>query len=415
MSFFAKNTNPSDAEYAHLKKKRIIRITLFFLVLIFLGGAVFLWKTGMTLDKVSLGNANIFKSLIKTLPGVEKTLAGEKEGRVNILLLGMRGEGVEGGGLLADTIMVLSIHPKNTTPGENGEPSTDVSKASLISIPRDLYVKVPNRDERRKINAVYALGEERSHGGGGIEDMRAVVSEVTGLEIPYGVTINFQGFKDLVNAIGGVTIHLDQPFEEGIQFRGLEKRCDGTRFTVFSGNYEEKRIRRKNGTYYANPKRYPLCFEKMTAEATAALECGGNFKLPAGDVLLDGDKALCYARARYTSSDFDRARRQQEVIKLIKDKALSLGTLTDFSKVSAMLESLGNNVSTNLEAWEMKRMLDLYQKAGDAGNINQKVLENSEEGLLYTPPQTKETGYILLPIGDNYDRIRDLFKNSLNY
>jgi anionic cell wall polymer biosynthesis LytR-Cps2A-Psr (LCP) family protein len=414
MGFFSKNTD-SLGDGEHPKRRRFIRIALFFLTLILLGGGVFLWKTGMTLDKVSLGNASIFKSLVKTLPGVEKTLKGESEGRVNILLLGMRGEGVEGGGLLADTIMVLSIHPKNTAAGANGEPSTDVSKASLISIPRDLYVKVPNRDEHRKINAVYALGEERSHGGGGIEDMRTIVSEITGLDIPYGVTINFQGFKDLVNAIGGVTIHLNAPFEEGVQFRGLEKRCDGLRFTVFSGNYEEKRIRRKNGTYYANPKRYPLCFEKMTSEATAALECGGDFKLPAGDVLLNGDKALCYARARYTSSDFDRARRQQEVIKLIKDKALSLGTLTDFSKVSAMLDSLGNNVSTNLEAWEMKQLLDLYQKAGDAGSINQKVLENSEEGLLYNPPQTKETGYILLPIGDNYDRMRELFKNSLNY
>ena len=59
-------------------------------------------------------------------------------------------------------------------------------------------------------------------------------------------------------------------------------------------------------------------------------------------------------------------------------------------------------------------LFDLYQKAGDTGNINQKVLENSEEGLLYNPPQTKESGYILLPIGDNYDRIRELFKNSLN-
>jgi anionic cell wall polymer biosynthesis LytR-Cps2A-Psr (LCP) family protein len=290
-----------------------------------------------------------------------------------------------------------------------------MSKASLISIPRDLYVKVPGRDEQRKINAVYALGEERSHGGGGIEDMRTIVGEVTGLSIPYGVTINFQGFKDLVNAIGGITITLELPFEEGMQFRGLEKRCDGITYTVPSGSYEEKRIQRKNGTYYANPKRYPLCFEKMTTAAIAELECGGNFKLPAGENLLDGEKALCYARARYTSSDFDRARRQQEVIKLIKAKALSLGTLTDFSKVTAMLDSLGNNVSTNLEAWEMKRMLELYQKAGDAGNINQKVLENSEEGLLYNPPQTKETGYILLPIGDNYDRIKELFRNSLNY
>jgi LCP family protein required for cell wall assembly len=407
MSFFSKHTTSSTGDTTHPKRKRLIRITLFFFALVLLGGAVFLWKTGATLDKMSLGNANIFKSIIKTLPGAENVLKGEAEGRVNILLLGMRGEGVDGGGLLADTIMVLSIHPKN------GE--ADQTRASLVSIPRDLYVTVPNRDEQRKINAVYALGEERSKNGGGIEDMRTAVSQVTGLDIPYGVTINFQGFKDLVNAIGGITVHLEQPFEEGLQFRGLEKRCDGLKYTVFSGNYEEKRIRRKNGTYYANPKRYPLCFEKMTNETIAELECGGNFKLPAGDVLLDGDKALCYARARYTSSDFDRARRQQEVIKLIKDKALSLGTLTDFSKVRAMLDSLGNNTSTNLEAWEMKRMLELYQRAGDAGNINQKVLENSEEGLLYTPPQTKETGYILLPIGDNYDRIHELFRNSLTY
>lgn len=407
MNFFHKKTDASVVgEVAPLKKRTFLRVVIFFVALILISGVVFAWKTGMTLDKVSQGKGNIFKSLIKTLPGVEKTLKDESEGRVNILLLGMRGEGVEGGGLLADTIMVLSIHPKN---GEG-----DISKASLISLPRDMYVKVPGRDEHRKINAVFALGEERTRGGG-MEDMRTIVSEVTGMEIPYAVTINFQGFKDLVNAIGGVTVHLDQPFEEGLQFRGLEKRCDAVRFTVFSGNYEEKRIQRKNGTYYANLKRYPLCFEKMTPQAIAELECGGNFKLPAGENVLDGDKALCYARARYASSDFDRARRQQEVIKLIKSKALSLGTLTDFSKVSAMLDSLGNNASTNLEVWEMKRLLDLYQKAGDAGNINQKVLENSEEGLLYNPPQTKEIGYILLPIGDNYDRIHDLFKNSLNY
>lgn len=404
---FQKTTDDVIGVGKEVKKKRIIRVILFFVALLVIAGGAFAWKTGLTLDRISGGNANIFKSIVKTLPGVEKTLEGETEGRINILLLGMRGEGVEGGGLLADTIMVLSIHPKNG--------DADVSKASLISIPRDTYVKVPGREEHRKINAVYALGEERSHGGGGMEDMRTIVSEVTGLEIPYSVTINFQGFRDLVNAIGGITVHLDQPFEEGMQFRGLEKRCDGLKYTVFSGSYEEKRIQRKNGTYYANPKRYPLCFEKMTSEAIAELECGGNFKIPAGDNLLDGDKALCYARARYTSSDFDRARRQQEVIKLIKEKALSLGTLTDFSKVNAMLDSLGNNVSTNLEAWEMKRFLDLYQKAGDAGNINQKVLENSEEGLLYNPPQTKETGYILLPIGDNYDRIHELFRNSLNY
>ena len=176
MGLFTKNTVSFPESGTHIKRKRIIRIALFFGVLVLLGGGVFLWKTGVTLDKVSLGNANIFKSLVKTLPGVEKTLKGEAEGRVNILLLGMRGEGVEGGGLLADTIMVLSIHPKN------GE--ADQTKASLVSIPRDLYVKVPGRDEQRKINSVYALGEERDRNGGGIEDMRTIVSDITGLDIP---------------------------------------------------------------------------------------------------------------------------------------------------------------------------------------------------------------------------------------
>jgi len=389
------------------KKKPFWRIVLFFVILVAIAAAVFAVKTGLTLDKVTQGNGSIFKSLVKTLPGLEKTLKGETEGRVNILLLGMRGEGVAGGGLLADTIMVLSIHPKAN--------DTDVSKASLVSLPRDIYVTRPGKSEQRKINAIYALGEERSHGGGGIEDMRTVVSEVTGLDIPYGVTINFQGFKDLVDALGGIEITLEKPFEEGIQFRGLEKRCDGLTYTVSSGNYEEKRVQRANGSYYANPKRYPLCFEKITTQALAELECGGNFKLPAGINNLNGNKTLCYARARYTSSDFDRARRQQEVIKIIKEKALSLGTLTDFSKVSAILESLGKNTSTNLEVWEIKRLLDLYKKAGDAGSINQKVLENSEEGLLYAPTQTKESGYILLPLGNNYDRIHELFRKSLDY
>ncbi|MEK9151095.1 MAG: LCP family protein [Patescibacteria group bacterium] len=409
MLFFKKTDNGQFSQAATVPKKhRAWRIAGFFLALLLIAGTVFAWKTGVTLNKISGGNANIFKSLVKSLPGVEKKLDGEDEGRINILLLGMRGEGVVGGGSLADTIIVLSLHPK--------QDDQDMTRASLISIPRDFYVKVPRQDWQSKINAVYAEGEKRELHKGGMEDMRAIVGEITGLDIPYAITINFQGFKDLVNAIGGVTVNLNQPFEEGLQFRGLKKRCDGIKYTVFSGEYEEKRIQRKNGTYYANPKRYPLCFEKMTQEAIAELECSGNFKLPAGENLLDGDKALCYARARETSSDFARAERQQEIIKLIKEKALSLGTLTDFSKVSAMMDSLGNNVSTNMEAWEMKRLFDLYQKAGDTGNINQKVLDTSENGLLYFPERDRYpgAGSIILPVGDNYDRIHELFRNSLN-
>lgn len=402
------NKSETSFENNPPKKRVWLHITLFLVAIIIIVGGALAWKTGFILNKISQGNANIFKSLVKSLPGADKSLEGESDGRVNILLLGMRGEGVGGGGLLSDTIMVLSIHPK--------QDEEDTARASLISIPRDLYVKVPGQDWQAKINAVYAEGEKRAPHKGGIDDMHAAVGEISGINIPYAITINFQGFKDLVNAIGGVTLHLDQPFEEGLQFRGLKARCDGIKYTEFTGEYEEKRIQRKNGTYYANPKRYPLCREKMTSQDIAELECGGDFKLPSGDIILDGDKALCYVRSRETSSDFARAGRQQEVIKLIKEKALGIGTLSDFSKINAILDSLGNNVSTNMEAWEMKRLFDLYQKAGDVGNINQKVLDTSENGLLYFPERDKYpgAGSIILPVGDNYDRIRELFINSLN-
>lgn len=370
-------------------------IVLAILVCLALIGGAVAWKTGVLLDKVSGGNASLFKSLVKNLPGVEKKLQGEEGGRVNIVLLGMRGEGVVGGGLLADTIMVLSIRPK-----QNDQETT---RASLISIPRDLYVKVPQRDEHRKINAIYALGEERKPGSGGMEDMRTVIGEVSGLDIPYAVTINFQGFKDLVNAIGGVKINLEQPFEESLQFREA-KVCDPYVFTVPTNppQYEYKYHTRLQGTRYI-AKAYPLCYNPN-------VECNGNFKLPAGENVLDGDTALCFARSRKTSNDFERAKRQHLVIDAIKKQALSAGTLTSFDKVIGMMDSLGNNVRTNLEAWEMQRLFDIFVTGGDV-RPESRVLDTTEQGLLYHPEKNDPSaGYILLPRGDNYDQIKALFQ-----
>lgn len=381
-------------------KKRWLRVVLFFIVLLVIIGGVFAWKTGFILNKISQGNANIFTSILKTLPGVDETLSGEKDGRINILLLGMRGEGVAGGGLLADTIMVLSIHPK--------QDEQDTTRASLISIPRDLYVKVPNREEHRKINAVYALGEERDVHRGGMEDMRTIVGEITGLEIPYVITINFQGFKDLVNALGGINVTLTESFEESLQFREPHV-CDAYVFTVPTKppQFEHKYHTRKDGSRYIAAS-YPLCYNPN-------LECGGAFKLSVGENMLDGDKALCYARSRVTSNDFERAKRQQQVIQSIKDKALATGTLTNFETINKVLDSLGDNVRTNLEAWEMKRFIELYQKVGNESKLVQKVLDTTNEGLLYNPANSApEAGYILLPQGDTYDKIHELFRNSLN-
>ncbi len=382
-------------------KRKWLKPALIVSAVVLLIGIGFAWKAGFVLNKISSKDGGIFSSLIKSLPGVANELKGEKDGRINILLLGMRGEHMEGGGLLSDTIMVLSIHP----PQKEG----DQPKASLVSIPRDLYVTVPGTSDKAKINAVHAYGEQKGQGQGN-EAMKEIISEVTGQPIHYVVSISFKGFTDLVDALGGVDVTLKEPFNESVQFRQPHV-CDPYVFTepaidpVTKKQMVERKYHKKLGSVSGLKrvaKEYPLCYNKD-------VECGGVFELPAGVNHLDGGKALCYARARYTSSDFERAKRQQAVIQAIREKALSVGTLADFSKVNGILNALGDNVRTDMQPWEMKRFFEMYPKMQSV-QPSQKVLDNTEEGLLYNPPETKETGYILLPIGDNYDRIKELFK-----
>ena len=361
--------------------KKWFKIIMIFLVLIILVGGIMAWKTGNILNKVTQGG--LFNSLVHAIPGVADELKADN-GRTNVLLLGMRGDNMPGGGLLADTIMVISLVPKE-------------NKVAMISIPRDLYVTVPGTGDKQKINAVHFYGEQKGKGQG-LEDMKTIVGEVTGLPIHYAVSINFTGFKQLINAIGGLEMTLDQPFNEPLQFNE-EQVCDPSVFTKPTGNYQIKKD--KKGKIVAQ---YPMCTNPNDNE------CGGAFKLPAGKQTLNGDQVLCLVRSRKTSSDFERAKRQQEVIKLLKEKLTSAGTLTDFGKVNAILNALGDNVRSDLQAWEMKRLFDLYQQIQNV-QIYQRVLENTEEGLLYNPPETKETGYILLPIGDNYDKIHELAQN----
>jgi LCP family protein required for cell wall assembly len=387
--FSNRNSFYASDDKKKTKKKKWLKIALIILAVFFVIGGVIAFKTGYVLNKIST-KGGLFSSLIHSVPGVGDTIKGEKEGRINILLLGMRGENVPGGGLLADTIMLVSI-------------DTQDNKVAMISIPRDLYVQVPGTENKEKINAVYAHGMERGKEGG-IEDMEKVVGDITGLPIHYGISINFKGFTDLVNAVGGIDITLDKPFTEALQFNE-DHICDGDKggvFTTPTGKYKTDYYVRKDGTKYVTGQ-YPLCTNSNP-------ECGGNFQLPAGANHLNGDIALCYARARYGSSDFERAKRQQLVIQKIKDKATSVGTLSDFEKINSMLNALGDNVRTDMQAWEMKKMFSIYQKM-QSPQIIQRVLEDSEEGLLYAPPETNGAGYILLPRGDNYDKIKNLFQN----
>jgi LCP family protein required for cell wall assembly len=325
-------------------KKRWFKISTVVVVLILAVGGFFAWKTGFILNKIS-GSEN---SALGSLLG-GGTAPDSDDGRFDVLLLGMRGSNMPGGGLLADSIMVASFDSQN-------------NRVALISVPRDLYVKIPGTSERGKINSVYSHWESGGKGQG-ISKMEEMLGAITGLKIDRAVVINFAGFKQLVDAVGGIDVKLAKPFAETQQF--------------VEGN-----------------------------------ECGGSFALPAGTVHLNGDKALCYSRARVQTNDFDRSKRQQVVLQALKTKLISLGTLADFSKLNNILNIVGENVKTDMTPEEMKGFYEQYSNMKDA-QIYQRVFENSEKGLLEVPAAGTGLGYVLVPRAgqDDYSQMQDACKN----
>jgi LCP family protein required for cell wall assembly len=242
--------------------------------------------------------------------------------------------------------MVVSIE-KNT------------GKVALISVPRDLYLQLPGEVNYEKINTMYAIGSKKY--ASGLDYAKKTLAYVTGIYIDQAVIINFDAFKDIVEILGGVTVNLDKPFLEDKQWG-----CDAMG---------------KN------------CIP---------------FALSAGEQTLNGDTALLYVRSRFSSSDFDRARRQQQVLLAVKDKILSLGILSDPLKVSGIIDVLSKNIKTDVGPLQVPELLKLAQKA-KTNNVIRKIFENSPEGMLY---ESKINGaYVLLPTAGNFDKIREACQN----
>jgi LCP family protein required for cell wall assembly len=339
----------NEIEQEKPKKKR--RFFLWFLimavVLFGLIGAIF-FKASFTFSQMNdYGNNG---GMI--LPVSEDAVKTEKESdRLNILLLGLRGAEDSNGGLLTDTIIVLSIKKSN-------------GKVAMISIPRDLYVKMPilpnqkTQALKEKINFAYALGEGKRQGAGLVYS-KVAVENVTGLFIDYVVSVDFQAFQEIVDILGGVDIYLEKPFSETTQF--------------------SKEI---------------------------------LLELPAGRNHLDGEKALFFVRSRYSTNDFDRARRQQQVLMAMKEKAMSLGILLSPIKIFELLNSFGRHVRADMGFSEINNLIILANDLNSKSIIH-KVFDTSPEGLLYNTVSDKGA-YILLPVGDNFDKIREACKNILN-
>lgn len=273
-----------------------------------------------------------------------KTLQTDQNGRTNIMLVGTGGEGHDGSNL-TDTIIVASIDYENKL-------------VPMISIPRDFYI-ITDEFENQRINSVYDYFLRQYGKKEGIYILKEEVSKITGTEIQYYAFVNFQGFVDIVDAVGGVDIMVEDSIYD---------------------------------PYY--PKGETIYFE--------------TFQIDAGLQHMDGDTALKYARSRKTTSDFDRAKRQQQLLYAIKDKAFSINVLTDAGKITSLYNSVSDSIDTNMSLAEIIEMARL-SKEFDKEGIYPAVLNDDPSacgGLIYTPARKYFAGAsVLLPAGGSYDYI----------
>lgn len=244
-------------------------------------------------------------------------LRGEGDGRVNILLIGIGGE-QHTAGYLADSIIVISIEP--------------ISKeVAMLSIPRDLYVDIPEYGSA-KINAAHAYGEQYEEEGAGPALLKKTVEQTLDIPLHYFVRGDFEALQEAVDAVGGVEVSVEEPIAD-----------------------------------YAYPNEAMNGFDPFVVDA--------------GLQTFDGENALKYARSRQSTSDFDRSRRQQEILQALKQKALSVGTLTNPLKINGLLDSVGNHVRTDLSIDEIMRLVDLSKEIDQSKVVN-FGLSSADNGFL---------------------------------
>lgn len=257
-----------------LSKKVIVGSLLGLIIVIF---------TGEMLLRAFQGNekngSQSFTSSISTT--VETYISKKVIGTTNILIAGIWGKWHDGSDL-TDSIMLASL---------DGDKNT----VTLLSIPRDLYIAYPVGRWAGRINSLYDIGKRDDVG---IRYLSDKVSEITGQAIDHYMVIDFSGFQDIIDTLGGVEIDVPTDIID------REYPNDNWGYTTFRVN------------------KWPQIF--------------------------DGATALKYARSRHSTSDFDRSNRQQLLIKAIKEKATDLGIITNPKKIGDIYTSLISHLDTDL-------------------------------------------------------------------
>lgn len=282
----------------------------------------------------------------------EKQLRGEDKDRINILLLGMGGKKHEGG-YLTDTIILASLKPST-------------KQVALLSIPRDLNIAVEGMGWQ-KINSINAFAERKKEGSGG-EAISQALSDVLNIPIHYYVRVDFEGFVNIVDIVGGVEVEVENTLEDF---------------------------------------RYPIAGQENNENYYARFE---HLYIKKGLQKMDGSLALKYARSRYASgvegSDFARARRQQKIIQAVKDELLKKENLFKPSVISGLLNEFNESLSFNLKIWEGIKLWQMFKDV-NSESINNYVLDDGPSGLLVAG-RSEAGAYILSPRSGDFTEIRYL-------
>ncbi|MDE2025820.1 MAG: LCP family protein, partial [Patescibacteria group bacterium] len=255
---------------------------------------------------------------------------------INIALLGYGG-GNHDGAYLTDSIMVVHIDPKT-------------QKVFLISIPRDIWVKIPTNGTDGnywKINASYELGLDDADypnkqtqfkgtdGGGHLAEY--MVSQITGLPINYFVGMDFSGFKHTIDTLGGVDITVETAFTDS------QYPIDGKETDLCGHDPSEIPQLDQQAASTSPELVYPCRYE--------------NLHFNAGKQHMDGETALSYVRSRHSlqdGTDFGRAKRQRNLLVAVKQKIFSAGFIP---QIIPFISSLGDDFRTDLALDDVKTFL----------------------------------------------------------
>jgi LCP family protein required for cell wall assembly len=318
--------------------KKIILLVIFTLVLL----------AGLWLYFHS--RAGTFVSGMITDPASSLT---SSNGRTNLLLLGLGGDGHVGSDL-TDTMILVSLHLASR-------------QVTLIPIPRDIWVD----SLRAKVNTAYHYGEEK-RAGGGQDLVKSAITEITNLPIHYLVILDFAGFVRAIDAVGGLDLNVD---------------------TSFTDN------------------KYPIPGKESAEPESARYE---TLQFTAGPTHMDGTLALKFARSRHAEgeegTDFARSRRQEKILLAFRDRVFSSSTLFNAQTLTNLKNSLNSSLISNIEDQEFGSFLKLFLSMSKDSSSPSLDLST----LFINPQDTRpyDRQWVLIP-RDSWQTIHDYVAQNL--